>query len=60
MKVQFYRDRKREYRWRLVSRNNRVMADSGEGDVRRGAAINAWRRVAEEIVDGHFDVEVLA
>jgi uncharacterized protein YegP (UPF0339 family) len=29
--VKFYRDVRREYRWRLRSRNGRIVADSGEG-----------------------------
>ncbi len=26
-----YRDRKREYRWRLVAKNGKIIADSAEG-----------------------------
>lgn len=33
MKVHFvtYRDEKKEWRWRLKTRNGRIVADSGEG-----------------------------
>lgn len=46
MKFVLYRDKQREFRWRLVARNGRVMADSGEGyKTRRGRnkAIHAIR-----------------
>jgi uncharacterized protein YegP (UPF0339 family) len=34
-RFQLYRDRRKEYRWRLRARNNRVIADSGEGYARK-------------------------
>lgn len=30
-KLIFYRDKKREHRWRFVASNGRTLADSGEG-----------------------------
>ena len=41
MTVKFYRDRSRQWRWRCVSRNGKVVADSGESyrravDAKRG------------------------
>ena len=30
-KLQIYKDKKKEFRWRLIARNNRIIADSGEG-----------------------------
>ena len=30
-KVEFYIDKKKEYRWRLIASNGRIIADSGEG-----------------------------
>jgi len=30
-----YRDRKREWRWRLTAPNGRILADSGEGYKRK-------------------------
>lgn len=41
MKFHIYRDKKSEWRWRLVSPNGRTIADAGEGythkaDCRRG------------------------
>jgi uncharacterized protein YegP (UPF0339 family) len=34
-KFQLYRDGRQEYRWRLRARNNRIIADSGEGYVHK-------------------------
>ena len=59
MKVQFYIDAKGEHRWRLVARNGRTMADSGEGYTRHnGARLGFWL-IARHIRDGAFDIEVL-
>lgn len=30
-KVEFYKDKKGEYRWKLMASNGRMIADSGEG-----------------------------
>ncbi len=35
MRFELYRDAKGEWRWRLRARNGEVIADSGEGYVRR-------------------------
>lgn len=35
MKLQYYQDRKKEWRWRLEARNGRIVADCGEGYKRR-------------------------
>jgi len=38
----FYTDARGEHRWRLLSSNGRILADSGEGfKTRGGAVINA-------------------
>lgn len=34
-KIEIFKDKKNEYRWRLYSPNGRIMADSGEGYTRR-------------------------
>ncbi|MFB6219453.1 MAG: YegP family protein [Halobacteriaceae archaeon] len=46
-----YRDAAGEWRWRLVHRNGRVLADSGEGYGSRSAANDAAERVAESVAD---------
>lgn len=35
MKFVIYKDAAKEYRWRLVSRNGRIIANSGEGYKRK-------------------------
>lgn len=34
--VVFYRDKKREWRWRYLNRGGKILADSGEGYKRLG------------------------
>lgn len=34
-KIEIYKDKKSEFRWRLFSANGRVIADSGEGYTRK-------------------------
>ena len=41
MKFILYRDRKKEYRWKLVARNGRSIAVSGEGYKRKAGALKA-------------------
>lgn len=44
MKFVIYRDRKKEWRWRIVAKNGKVIADSAEGYKRRGHAYKmAWK-----------------
>lgn len=43
-RLTIYRDKRGEYRWRLVHKNGCIMADSGEGYTRkRDARRAAWR-----------------
>ena len=37
MKFIIYRDKKKEWRWRLKAKNGRILADSGEGYKRKSA-----------------------
>lgn len=47
MKFHIFKDRKNEWRWRLVASNGRTIADSGEGYKRQAACITATARVRE-------------
>lgn len=38
-RFQIYQDEKKEYRWRLIAPNGRIIADSGEGYKRREKAL---------------------
>jgi uncharacterized protein YegP (UPF0339 family) len=42
-----YRDAKMEWRWRLVARNGRTIADSAEGYKRRSGAIYSVERARD-------------
>ena len=43
VRIEVYVDGKGEWRWRAVARNNRVVADSGEGYASRGNVLRAIR-----------------
>lgn len=66
--VEVYRDRQGTWRWRCVAPNGRIVADSGEGYSRKGAAVHAAHREADardatvevvepEIVDLSADID---
>lgn len=66
-RVKLFKDRKGEYRWRLVAKNGRIVADSGEGYSRRRDAERAADRFVElvrgedlELVDEHGQVIAMA
>lgn len=42
--LEVYRDKRREYRWRLRNRNGKITAASTEGYKRRGSCIKNIRR----------------
>ncbi len=44
----FYQDGIKEWRWRLVAANGRIIADSGEGYTTKGAAV-----IAAKVVSTH-------
>jgi uncharacterized protein len=48
MKFYVYRDKKGEFRWRLVSKNKRIIAEGGEGYKRRSGALKAIERVKNQ------------
>lgn len=48
-RVQFYKDNDDLYRWRYLSKNGRVLADSGESYRRKDACLRAWRIVRSDI-----------
>lgn len=46
MKLEFYKDKNGEYRWRLRAANNRIVADGGEGYKNEEDCREGWRLVA--------------
>lgn len=54
MKFVVYLDSHNEWRWKLVARNGRIVADSAEGYKRKGACV----RQAAKIAYGKLALEV--
>ena len=60
MKVEFYKDGKGEWRWRLRARNGRTVADSGEGYKRKGACVRSFYGIVTGLTTKRLKVEWLA
>ena len=61
-KVDFYKDSKKEWRWRLIASNGRVLADCGEGykrkiDCRDGFISTATSMFAVSILSNEGELE---
>lgn len=50
MRVEYYKDKRGEWRWRLRHRNGNILADSAEGYTRRASAVRGWLRITIEIL----------
>lgn len=44
-KVHIYRDMRKEWRWKLVARNGKTVAESGEGYKRKPTMLKSMRKV---------------
>ncbi len=42
-KLEYYKDKKKEWRWRVTARNGNIIADSGEGYKRKGGAMKGLK-----------------
>lgn len=47
---EYYRDRKREHRWRVVHRNGKILATSSEGYKRKRDAIKSAEGAMQALV----------
>ena len=56
-KFEVYRDAENEWRWRLCTRNSKIVADSAEGYSSRTAALNGLDTVRAVAPAAHIDVE---
>ena len=56
MVFEIYLDNIDEWRWRLIARNGRIVADSGEGYNTRAACRVAIHRIKEEIAEARTRV----
>lgn len=52
-----YQDRKGEFRWRLVAKNGRIIADSAEGYDTEQNVVTAVKRVMELISEATIAAE---
>lgn len=43
--IEVYRDRKLEFRWRMIHRNGNVIADSGESYIRKVDCVRACKNM---------------
>lgn len=57
LRIIVYKDRKKEWRWRIKSRNGRILADSGEGYKRRISCKLALQMMVLSIKYGEFTQE---
>ena len=55
-KLEVYKDSKHEWRWRLIARNGRIVADSGEGYSRRAGAIRAAKALFSTVLMSWLEV----
>lgn len=56
MKFELYKDRKKEFRWRLIASNGRIVADCAEGYRRKSTMLNSIVLFANAIGKGNFRV----
>lgn len=49
MRFQIYRDRQRQWRWRLIAMNGKTVADSAEGYRRRRGCLHGVQLVRDSV-----------
>ena len=57
MTLEYYRDKKREWRWRIKADNGKILADSAEGYTRRVSCIAAVDNIVRAIKN--FDMDYI-
>lgn len=57
MKFEIYKDTLGDWRWRLLSRNGRIVADSGEGYKSRATMIKTMRSIFSDPLLVTMDAE---
>lgn len=51
IRFEIYRDKKKEYRWRMISSNGRIVGDSAEGYKRKATMLRMFRAFANDSVE---------
>lgn len=54
MKIEIYNDKATEYRWRMVARNGKVVADSAEGYTTKQGCEHAIARFKDEVANAEI------
>jgi uncharacterized protein len=57
MHFEVYKDSKGEWRWRLIARNGRVLADSGEGYKSKTKVMRILSRIMICMQEEHVPIE---
>jgi uncharacterized protein YegP (UPF0339 family) len=55
MTFEIYKDRKKEYRWRLRSKNGKKIADGAEGYKTKRPCIRTYNKLMNLVCDGRKD-----
>jgi len=50
-KIQFYKDKRGKWRWRVKARNGRILGDSGQGYASRRGAIEGLELLRWEVAE---------
>jgi uncharacterized protein YegP (UPF0339 family) len=58
MKFIIYKDRKKEFRWKLVARNKNIIANSGEGYKRKASVHKAIVRFCDAVTSPVVDLTI--
>lgn len=49
-KFRVFQDKRKKWRWQLLARNKKIIADSGQGYASKGNVIRAIKRVKDVVV----------
>ena len=51
LRFEYYQDASGEWRWRLVARNGRIVADSGEGYSSKAKCLRAINKLRDSFIE---------
>lgn len=55
MKLVYFQDKNGGWRWHVLARNNRIVAESGEAYTRRADARRTWVKLRAAILDNTLE-----
>jgi len=58
MTLVIYKDKKKEWRWKLKAKNGRVIAVSSEGYKRKSSAINSIQLLSNFFFDIYYNMNI--